>query len=171
MNKNDYKLKILSISKNKKYKLYAGGVIGAVVLAIGLATVLSIHYQEVNLQDSNDNNSNITKSINEMSLEEKDESYAMLQVDVNNIDYLNENSDLLAIVRDGKYIVSGVSISNQSQTSNFVALKPGEYNIQSQTGMSSTFKVDNIDQNFILTVDYATGEMNVTETTTLNFNR
>lgn len=139
-------------SRNTKYKICAG-IVALGVIAAGIYGITAQEKAE---------NEAPKKSITEMSYEEQDEKYAMLKTNFKNIEYLNDGEDTIGFLQDHESLRGGVFIE-PGREMNTIPLVPGEYNATSETGATTSFTVEDIDQNFILDMDYATGQMQVHE--------
>lgn len=128
--------------------------IGAVIVGMLAAGVNGLISQEEPQQEVN--------NISDMTFEEKDDKYAMLQVNFINTEYLSNQSDCIGFLLDHETLRGGV-YTEPGRELNIIPLVPGQYNATSETGATTSFTVEDIDQNFILDMDYATGDMQVHE--------
>ena len=146
------KTNLQNFSKNSKYKLCTG------IIILGVLTT-GIYASTLNKESPKEEPS---KSISEMTYEEKDEMFAMLQTNFKNTEHLDKDGDMIGFLKNHKSLSGGVLIEPGREVDT-IALTPGEYNVSSETGATTTFTVDNIDQNFVLEIDYASGTMEVKE--------
>ena len=133
------KTNLQNFSKNSKYKLCTG------IIILGVLTT-GIY----------------ASTLNKESPKEEDEMFAMLQTNFKNTEHLDKDGDMIGFLKDHKSLSGGVLIEPGREVDT-IALTPGEYNVSSETGATTTFTVDNIDQNFVLEIDYASGTMEVKE--------
>lgn len=101
-----------------------------------------------------------TKTISEMTFEEQDQVRAILKAEFKNYDVLEEE-DMITLVLDHEYLAGGLRCYPSGPDIDRIPLTPGFCNVTSSSGSKTSFTVDNIDQYFILEVDYAAGTMAV----------
>lgn len=158
MNIKNLKANFEKISTGAKYILCTSAIV------LGVATGLTI------ANSKQPTESVPSKELVEMTYEEQDENYAMLQADFKNTELLGEEGDIITFVKDGEYIVGGLKVT-PTKTVDTIALSPGDYKVRSQSGETTSFTVEDIDQNFTLDIDYANQTMKVAEKEHLNMKR
>ena len=134
-------IKIYNINSKVKYKLCIG--------AIGLGVIATLSGNL--LGNINNNLSKNNKSIYEYTEEELDEVRAVVKLEYKNSNLITEK-DNIVFIRDGK--------------NNYTFyLTPGEYKVSSTKLGVHNFKIENVNQEYKLTLDYETGEFNLIEVT------
>ena len=136
------------LNKKNVYKL----CVGVVIVGIATGLMLGSNYK---------NESN--KSFVDMTQEEINEYRAVVNCNFSGIDKLSGDSDRIVFIRDDEYIAAVCKI-NRDGTGNFeAALLPGEYMVVSNVVDMIGFKVDNVDQEYELSVNYENGTMVIVE--------
>lgn len=147
-------IKIYNINSKVKYKLCIG--------AIGLGVIATLSGNL--LGNINNNLSKNNKSIYEYTEEELDEVRAVVKLEYKNSNLITEK-DNIVFIRDGKYIEDGVNLYNNDINNYTFYLTPGEYKVSSTKLGVHNFKIENVNQEYKLTLDYETGEFNLIEVT------
>ena len=130
----------------------AGGIILLALSGIIINYTGSLRQNQAEQQPS--------KSISEMTFDERDERYAMLKAEFKNYDML-ESDDIISLVQDHEFLAGGLRCYSTGPDSDGIALPPGFYNVTSGSGAKTTFTVDNTEQYFILEIDYETKTLKV----------
>ena len=89
-----------------------------------------------------------------MTFEEQDQVRAILKAEFKNYDVLEEE-DMITLVLDHEDLAGGLRCYPSGPDIDRIPLTPGFCNVTSASGSKTSFTVDNIDQYFILEVDYA----------------